>query len=137
MSSVHEAKGTGYTHRRRLTEPMPAVVEKVRAALAAEGFGVLTEIDVEATLKKKLGVERKPYLILGACQPELAHRALSAEPSLGVFLPCNVDVYQGDDGATYVETVRPEVLFRQAQSPAVAALGEEVNRRLLAVLGAL
>ena len=134
MKPVPESEGAGYTHRRRLTEPMPAVVEKVRAALAAEGFGVLTEIDVQATLKKKLGVERRPYLILGACQPELAHQALSAEPSLGVFLPCNVDVYEGDDGATYVETVRPEVLFQHAQSAAVAPLGEEVNRRLMAVL---
>ena len=137
MRHVPEARGAGYTHRRRLTQPMPAVVEKARAALGAEGFGVLTEIDVQATLKKKLGVERRPYLILGACLPEIAHRALSAEPSIGVFLPCNLDVYEGDDCATYVETVRPEVLFQHAQSPAVAPLGEEVNRKLLAVLAAL
>jgi uncharacterized protein (DUF302 family) len=130
-------KGPGYAHRRRLMRPLPEVVESVRAALATQGFGVLTEIDVQATLRKKLGVERGPYLILGACLPELAHRALSAEPSIGVFLPCNVDVYEGDDGATYVETVRPDVLFQHVQNPAVAPLAEEVNTRLLRVLLAL
>jgi uncharacterized protein (DUF302 family) len=112
-------------------------VESVRAALAGEGFGVLTEIDVQATLKKKLGIERNAYLILGACLPEIAHRALSAEPSIGVFLPCNVDVYVGDDGATYVETVRPDVLFQHVQNPALAPLAEEVNTKLLRVLEAL
>ena len=86
---------------------MAEVVQRVRDALAAEGFGLLTEIDVQATLKKKLGVDRSPYLILGACQPSIAHQALSIEPSIGVLLPCNVDVYVGEDGATYVETVRP------------------------------
>jgi uncharacterized protein (DUF302 family) len=131
------ASGPSYAHRRRLIRPLPEVVDNVRAALAAQGFGILTEIDVQATLKKKLGVERGPYLILGACLPELAHRALSAEPSIGVFLPCNVDVYEGDDGATYVETVRPDVLFQHVQNPAVAPLAEEVNTKLLRVLLAL
>jgi uncharacterized protein (DUF302 family) len=118
-------KEAGYTHRRRLTRPVGEVVERVRAALETEGFGILTEIDVQATLKKKLGVDRKPYLILGACQPALAHRALSAEPSVGVFLPCNVDVYEGEDGATYVETVRPDVLFQHVQNPAVAPVARK------------
>jgi uncharacterized protein (DUF302 family) len=131
------AKGPSYTHRRRLTRPLPEVVESVRVALWAQGFGILSEIDVQATLKKKLGVERGPYLILGACLPEVAHRALSAEPSIGVFLPCNVDVYVGDDGATYVETVRPDVLFQHVQNPAVAPLAEEVNTKLIRVLEAL
>jgi uncharacterized protein (DUF302 family) len=130
-------EGPSYAHRRRLTRPLPEVVESVRAALAAEGFGVLTEIDVQATLKKKLGIERNAYLILGTCLPEIAHRALSAEPSIGVFLPCNVDVYVGDDGATYVETVRPDVLFQHVQNPALAPLAEEVNTKLFRVLEAL
>jgi|SoiMethySBSTD1v2_1073268.scaffolds.fasta_scaffold189790_3 uncharacterized protein (DUF302 family) len=114
---------------------MAEVVQRVRDALAAEGFGLLTEIDVQATLKKKLGVDRSPYLILGACQPSIAHQALSIEPSIGVLLPCNVDVYVGEDGATYVETVRPEVLFQHVQNPVLAPLVEQIDSRLLRVLG--
>ena len=114
---------------------MAEVVQRVRDALAAEGFGLLTEIVVQATLKKKLGVDRSPYLILGACQPSIAHQALSIEPSIGVLLPCNVDVYVGEDGATYVETVRPEVLFQHVQNPVLAPLVEQIDSRLLRVLG--
>lgn len=136
-SDAQRAQQVSYTHRRRLTRPMAEVVTRVREALAAEGFGVLTEIDVQATLKKKLDVDRSPYLILGACNPELAHRALLAEPSIGVFLPCNVDVYVGEDGATVVETVRPLVLFEHVQNPKVAPVADEVNTRLLRVLDAL
>lgn len=136
-SKAESMKQVSYTHRRRLTRPMADVVQRVREALAAEGFGVLTEIDVQATLKKKLDVDRNPYLILGACNPALAHRALTAEPSIGVFLPCNVDVYVDDDGATVVETVRPQVVFQHVQNPAVGPVAEEVNTRLLRVLDAL
>lgn len=125
-----------------LTRRLPGVTmaeatERVRAALAAEGFGVLTEIDVQATLKKKLGVERKPYLILGACNPPLAHRALEAEPPIGVFLPCNVDVFEGDDGATWVQTPRPAQLFRMVGNPAIEPVADEVDARLRRVLAAL
>jgi uncharacterized protein (DUF302 family) len=109
-------------------------VQRAREALASEGFGVLTEIDVQATLKKKLGVARRPYLILGACNPTFAHQALEAEPPLGVFLPCNVDLFEGDDGATYVQTVRPTVMFKMIGNKAVDALASEVERRLQRVL---
>lgn len=126
-----------YAHTRRVQQPMPEVVARVREALAKEGFGVLTEIDVQATLQKKLGVSRRPYLILGACNPALAHRALEAEPALGVLLPCNVDVFEGDDGATYVQSIRPEVAFQLVGNPAIAPIATEVDARLTRVLDAL
>ena len=110
---------------------------RAREALAAEGFGVLTEIDVQATLKKKLGVDRGPYLILGACNPPLAHRALETEPAIGVLLPCNVTVFQGDDGATYVQAIKPEAMFSVVGNPAVKPVADEVARRLERVLEAL
>lgn len=113
------------------------VVQQVRDALPVEGFGVLTEIDVQATLQKKLGVERKPYLILGACNPALAHQALEAEPSIGVLLPCNVDIFEGDDGAVYVQTVNPVRLFGLVGNPSVEPLAREVEARLRRVLDRL
>jgi len=113
------------------------VIARVREALAAEGFGVLTEIDVQATLKKKLGVERKPYLILGACNPALAHKALEVEPPIGVFLPCNVDVFEGEDGAVYVQTPRPIVMFGLVENPEVRPIAEEVDAKSCRVLEGL
>ncbi len=110
---------------------------KVREALAKEGFGVLTEIDVQATLREKLGVEEEPYTILGACNPPLAHKALDAEAPVGVFLPCNVDVFQGDDGATYVQTIRPVKLFGLVGNPKLEPIAAEVEARLQRVLEAL
>jgi len=117
--------------------PLADVVARVRLALADEGFGVLTEIDVQATLKKKLGVDRRPYLILGACNPPLAHRALEAEPSVGVFLPCNVNVFEGDDGVVYVQTPNPTMMFGLVQNPAIAPIAAEVDARLRRVLDAV
>jgi uncharacterized protein (DUF302 family) len=113
------------------------VTTRVRQALADAGFGVLTEIDVQATLKKKLGVERKPYLILGACNPPLAHQALEAEPSIGVFLPCNVDIFEGDDGAVYVQTPKPTIMFGLVGNPKVRPIAEEVDAKLRQVLETL
>ncbi len=113
------------------------VTTRVRQALGAEGFGVLTEIDVQATLKKKLGVERKPYLILGACNPTLAHKALETEPPIGVFLPCNVDVFEGDDGAVYVQTPKPTMMFGLVGNPDVRPIAEEVDAKLRRVLDAV
>ena len=113
------------------------VAIQVRQALAVEGFGVLTEIDVQATLKKKLGIDRKPYLILGACNPSLAHRALEAEPALGVFLPCDVTVFEGDDGATWVQAIKPGAMFGMVDNPAIEPIAADVGQRLERVLNAL
>lgn len=107
-----------------------AVLDRVRAALAAEGFGVLTEIDVQATFKSKLGVERRPYVILGACNPALAHRAIAIDPGVGVFLPCNVTVFEGEDGATYVQAVRPAAMFAAVQASDLQPIADEVAARL-------
>ncbi len=110
------------------------VVQRARDELAVEGFGVLTEIDVQATLKKKLGVERRPYLILGACNPPLAHRALTAEPAIGVLLPCNVDVVEGEDGTVSVQAVNPRELFKVVRQPGVEEIAEQVAQKLERVL---
>ena len=127
-----------YALTRRLGRtPVAESIARVKEALAAEGFGVLTEIDVQATLEKKLGVRGRPYVILGACNPSLAHRALEQEPSLGVFLPCNVDVLEGEDGATYVQAVRPTLLFSLVQSAGLRPIAEEVEARLGRALAAL
>jgi uncharacterized protein (DUF302 family) len=127
-----------YAYTTKITRSCVAdVALRVRDALAVEGFGVLTEIDMQATLKKKLGVERRPYLILGACNPPLANRALEVEPSIGLFLPCNVDVFEGDDGAVYVQTPKPIVMFALVGNPDVQPIAIEVDAKLQRVIGAL
>ena len=109
-------------------------VDRVREELVAEGFGVLCEIDVQATLEAKLGVEREPYLILGACNPPLAHAALETEPELGVLLPCNVVVYQ-EDGQTQISAVDAERMLSIVGNDQLADTAGEVRRRLSAVVG--
>ena len=112
-------------------------VARTKEALGAEGFGILSEIDVAATLNKKLGVERPPYLLLGACNPALAHRALEAEPSLGVLLPCNVDLFVDPEGTTWVQAIDPRTVFRVVDNPAVGPVAEEVAGRLTRALDAV
>lgn len=109
----------------------------VTQALAKEGFGVLTEIDVAATLKKKLGLERPPYKILGACNPQFAARALEMEPQIGALLPCNVVVRQGADGKTVVEFMDPDAVLGLVGRPEVAPIAAEVRARLVRVMEAL
>lgn len=115
--------------------PYAQAVERTREALAAEGFGVLTEIDVRATLKKKLDVESRPYTILGACNPPLAHQAFNAEPNIGLLLPCNVVVYAGgDERRSVVAAIDPVVSLGRVGNPALAPLAADVKARLSRVL---
>ena len=124
---------TGYTLSTTTDHPFADTVERVRTELKAEGFGVLCEIDVQATLKEKLGVDGEPYLILGACNPPLAHRALTAEPELGTLLPCNVVVYQRD-AATHISAVDAARMLSLVGNDALAPVAAEVRARLAAVV---
>ncbi len=128
---------TAYTFGTTLRLPMHEARPIVEAALRAEGFGVLTEIDVAATMRAKLGVERPPYLILGACNPSLAHRALEADPSIGALLPCNVVLRDDDAGETIVEAMDPRAVMGLVENPAVEAVAAEAEERLRRVIESL
>jgi len=114
-----------------------AAVQKVTEALSKEGFGVLTEIDVAGTMKKKLNLDLPPYKILGACNPHLASQAIAAEPEIGALLPCNVVVRQNAEGATRVEFMDPKAVLTLVDRPEVNSLAAEVRSRLERVLAAL
>ena len=124
---------TSYTLSSTSNKSFATAVESVRAELASAGFGVLCEIDVAETLRGKLGVELEPYLILGACNPPLAHRALSAEPELGVLLPCNVVIYQ-QSGETVLAAVDPERMLSIVDNDELATVAVEVKARLATVV---
>jgi uncharacterized protein (DUF302 family) len=118
--------------------PYAQAVERTRDALADEGFGVLSEIDVAATLKKKLNVDFRPYIILGACNPPLAHRALTAERDIGLLLPCNVIVYAADaEGYSVVAAMDPVEALSLTGNDAIRPLAEDVKARLQRVLTAI
>lgn len=128
-------KPAGYAMSKELAVPYEAAVRATRDALKAQGFGVLTEIDVKATLKEKLDVAFRPYVILGACNPPLAHRALTAELPIGLLLPCNVIVHQGDEpGRTVVAALDPVAQLGVAGRKDLEPLAEEVRARLVAAL---
>jgi uncharacterized protein (DUF302 family) len=132
MASKHADYGFGTT----LDLGYEEAVRRVKEALQAEGFGVLTEIDVAQTLKEKLGAQMPPYLILGACNPPLAHRALTAEPQIGLLLPCNV-VVRADGALTRVEVADPEAMLAIASTRELDAVAAEAKQRLQGVVAAL
>ena len=119
----------GYTRELRGTS-FDQVVERTTVALKNEGFGVLTTIDVKDTLKKKIGVDFRRYVILGACNPQLAHRALGAELGIGLVLPCNVTVFEGDEGEVVVQFVKPQSMFEVIHKPGLEPLVAEADEKL-------
>jgi uncharacterized protein (DUF302 family) len=105
-------------------------VRRITGALAGEGFGVLTRIDVDETLKEKIGVDFRRYVILGACNPKIAHRALTARLDVGLLLPCNVTVFAGDEGETVVQIVKPAAMFQLVKQDELQPLMEDADQRL-------
>ena len=127
----------GYHFSKRLDFPFDQAVSRVTEALKREGFGVLTDIDMRATMKAKLGEEFRPYRILGACNPQLAHRALMLEDKIGTMLPCNVIVQQHADGAVEVSAVDPIASMQAIGNPGLAEVAKEVQARLKRVVEGL
>ncbi|MDP3761424.1 MAG: DUF302 domain-containing protein [Ramlibacter sp.] len=114
-----------------------AAVQRVTEELGKVGFGVLTDIDVQATMRKKIGLEMRPYRILGACNPQIASKAIAAEPQIGALLPCNVVVRQDDQDRVHVEIMDPNAVLNLVDNPAVPALAAEVRGKLEQALAAL
>ncbi len=127
----------GYTKKLTNVKDIDSAVTLVKGALKAQGFGIITRINVQAVMKKKLGVEGKPYWILGACNPKLAHKALTADPYMGLLLPCKVIVFQADDGSFMVSFARPQALFGLVNNPHMATLAAQVDARMKAAFDAL
>ena len=113
--------------------PFPEVLDRTERALAAEGFGIVTRIDMRATLKEKIGAEIPPYVVLGACNPKLAHRAIGIEPRVGLVLPCNVVVYRRED-TTHVASVDPERMLSIVDNTELAPIAADVKARLTTVV---
>jgi len=133
-----ETPAISYGFKRVVSLPLEEADARVREELMKEGFGILTEIDVKATLKEKLDVDFRPYKILGACNPPLAHQALSSETDIGLLLPCNVVVYEGDDaGTSVVGVLDPGVQLGITGRDDIDHLADEVKGRMQRVLDAL
>lgn len=123
-----------YTIDRTVEEPFDTVIEETEAALSAEGFGVLSDIDMGGTLTEKVGEDFRQYRVLGACNPPLAYDALNLEIELGALLPCNVAVYEGEDGSVEVRAVDPVAMLDLAENPDLDEIAEEVRERLVRAL---
>ena len=126
-----------YTIRTTVDLPFDEAIEKVTAALAEAGFGVLTTIDVRATLKKKLDVDFRPYTILGACNPPFAYEALQAEPWIGAMLPCNVVLQELEAGRVSVAAIDPAASMQAVDNPALGGIAGQVRDKLAGVISAL
>lgn len=126
-----------YAIKAEVGRPYDEVVAATKAALASEGFGVLTEIDVKATMKKKLDRDIRPYVILGACNPPNAFKVLSAEPDIGLMLPCNVVVYENEQGKTVVAAIDPKVAMESVNNPEIALVADMIAGRLRRVIKAV
>ena len=112
-------------------------VKKVNDTLKEEGFGILTEIDAQKVLKEKLGLDRRPYKILGACNPDYAHKAMELEPNIGTLLPCNVLVYENDSGKVIVSAMDPEAALNLVGNPEISAIANKVRNKIMAALNRL
>jgi uncharacterized protein (DUF302 family) len=128
---------SSYTLSTTLDRPYEETVRAVRIALEAQGFGVLTEIDLRATLKKKLDVDVAPQVILGACRPQLAHEALQVDPSIATVLPCNVVVRAVDDATTVVEALDPDAMMGLSGDGGLDSVAADARQRLTAMIAAL
>ena len=137
MTGISEVTGSSYAIAVTVYRPFADTLTATRDALAAQGFGVLTEIDMQATLKAKLGVDIAPQVILGACRPPLAHAALQVEPSIGLLLPCNVVVRAIDGDRTRVETIDPDIMVSVTANPDLQPVATEARTRLTTALQSL
>ncbi|CAB3684288.1 DUF302 domain-containing protein [Trinickia soli] len=126
-----------YGFGKTVTCSFDEATERVKRALADEGFGILSDIDVAETLKKKLGETMPAYRIFGACNPALAHRALQAEPEIGLLLPCNIVTREDAAGVVHIDVIEPTVMFELVENPDLAKLATEVSERLKRALNAI
>jgi len=127
----------GYGFSERINVPYEEAVEKIKAALKEQGFGVLTEIDVRATLKKKLNVEFEKYVILGACNPPFAYKALQTEEEIGLLLPCNVIVYEPEEGVSVLSAINPMEAMSIVDNPSLEDIARKIGEKLKRALEAM